>query len=117
MAIARASGVQQVVNDTHALTSMLERMRAHFNCLSQIEATHGDLTNPDRLREVLRQNSFLLGLESSKNKNMQLELQTMKRSKDRLREEKMSLEAAKNEHVAQLEEAKSKLYDIDFDEY
>ena len=92
-------------------------MRSHFNCLSNIEATHGDLTNSDRLREVLRQNSFLLGLESSKNKNMQLELQTMKRSKDRLRDEKMSLEAAKNQQVAQLEDAKAKLYDIDYDDY
>ena len=66
---------------------------------------------------MLRQNSFLLGLEATKNKNMQIELQTMKRSKDRLREEKMTIEATKNEHVAELQEARAKLYDIDYDEY
>jgi hypothetical protein len=66
-------------------------MREHFNCLNEIESTHGDLSNAGRLREVLRQNNFLLGLEASKNKNMGLELKTLQRRTDRLRDEKFKI--------------------------
>ena len=106
-----------IANETSNLSQLFERMRAHFNCLNELEATNGDLNNSEKLREVLRLNSFLLGLESSKNKSMLVELTTLKRSKDRLREEKIAIEAAKHEQVNQLEEARSKLYDIEFDEY
>ena len=60
--------------DKRTLTSNFEKMRAHFNCLTELEATHGDMSNTGRLREVLKQNAFLLGLESCKNKNHQMEL-------------------------------------------
>ena len=48
--------------DKRTLTSNFEKMRAHFNCLTELEGTHGDMNNTDRLREVLKQNAFLLGL-------------------------------------------------------
>ena len=77
--------------DKRLLTANFEKMRAHFNCLSEIEPSHGNLTGPDRLREVLRQNSFLLGLEACKNKNNQMELGFIKRREERLRLEKSEL--------------------------
>ena len=79
--------------DQHIITTNFEKMRAHFNCLSELEATHGDLNKADRLREVLRQNSFLLGLVSSKNKNMKLELNFLQRNYDRLSREKSELQS------------------------
>ena len=77
--------------DKRLLTSNFEKMRAHFNCLSEIETTHGVLTDNARLREVLRQNSFLLGLEACKNKNNSMELGFIKRREERLRLEKSEL--------------------------
>jgi len=79
--------------DQHILTTNFEKMRAHYNCLSELEATHGDLNKPDRLREVLKQNAFLLGLVSSKNKNMKLELNFLQRNYDRLSKEKKNDES------------------------
>ena len=73
------------------VSANFEKMRAHFNCISELEATHGDLSNVNVLREVLKQNNFLLGLEASTNKNMGLELKTLKRRTDRLREEKIKI--------------------------
>ena len=68
------------VPDERVITSNFERMRTHFNCLAEIEKTHGSLIDSDRLREVLKQNTFQLGLESNKNKNIQMELTMLKRS-------------------------------------
>ena len=66
-------------------------MRAHFDCLNEIEASHGNLTDNARLREVLRQNAFLLGLEACKNKNNAMELCNIRRKEERLRTEKNEL--------------------------
>ena len=60
--------------DKRILTSTFEKMRAHFDCLAEIEASHGSLTDNARLREALRQNAFLLGLEACKNKSNAMEL-------------------------------------------
>ena len=103
--------------DKRTVTLNFEKMRAHFNCLAEIEAQQGDLTNNALLREVLKKNSFLLGLEACKNKNNQIELANIKRSTQRLRDEKTQLETAQETKESELQTAKAKLYDIDFDFY
>lgn len=105
------------VPDQFTITTNFEKMRAHFNCLSELEATHGDLSKADRLREVLRQNSFLLGLVSSKNKNMKLELNFLQRNYDRLSREKGELQSLQQTSKGELEVATAKLYDIEYDAY
>lgn len=60
--------------DKRLLTSNFEKMRAHFNVLTELEAANGGLSSTDSLRDVLKKNAFLLGLESCKNKNHQMEL-------------------------------------------
>ena len=80
--------------DKRLLTANFEKMRSHFNCLTEIEAQHGSLTEKDKLREVLKQNAFLLGLESCKNKHHLMELNLIKRNAERLRLEKHELESA-----------------------
>ena len=66
-------------------------MRAHFDCLAEIETSHGSLTDNTRLREALRQNAFLLGLEACKNKNNAMELGFIKRKEEQMRLEKSEL--------------------------
>ena len=92
-------------------------MRAHFNCLSELDATHGDLNKADRIREVLRQNAFLLGLAQSKNKNMKLEMAFLQRGYDRLSRERNELQSTHKSDKNELEVAQSKLYDIEYDFY
>lgn len=103
--------------DQQKLNENFEKMRAHYDCLTEIEASHGNLTNPSNLREVLKRNSFLLGLESNKNKQMKLELEFMQKNTQRIRSDKMSLQSEKLNQEEELELTKKKLYDIEFDFY
>ena len=103
--------------DKRLLTSNYEKMRAHFNCLAEIEAQQGDLTDNGRLREVLKKNSFLLGLEACKNKNNAMEINFTKRHAEGLRLEKSALQTEQEMRETELQTAKAKLYDIDFDFY
>ena len=107
----------QDMPDERLLTENFERMRSHFNCLKNLEASHGSLSDPDRVREVLRQNSFLLGLEQNKNKGIQVSLTTMKRQKERMRQKMFELQYASKNNQTQLENFKKQVYDIDFDFY
>ena len=103
--------------DKRLITANFEKMRSHFNCLSEIEAQHGSLTDNDKLREVLKQNAFLLGLESCKNKHHLMELNLIKRNAERLRVEKHELETAEKTKQSELQQVKSQRYSIDFDFY
>ena len=77
--------------DSRILTQNLDKMRTHFTCLTELENNIGDLQSAARLREVLKQNCLLLGLEANKNKNFQIEMTTLKRAYERLRKDKTDL--------------------------
>lgn len=99
---------------THASVTRLEKLRSHFDCLKEIEAMRGGkLTDASALRDVLRSNTFLLGLEVAKKKSLEVNFKTVKRSQDRLREEHKKLKKEK----LTLENVVSHHYDIDFDDY
>ena len=107
----------QDVPDERLLTENFERMRSHFNCLKSLETSHGSLSDAERVREVLRQNSFLLGLEQNKNKGIQLQLTMQKRSTERMKKEKSELLNASKNLQSELQNFKKLTYDIDFDFY
>jgi len=94
-----------------------EKIKAHFNCLRQLEGVYGDLSDAPKLREVLRQNSFLLGMQSHRNKSMEFELRFLKRNHQRLINDKQELQIAKKKKESELASVTAKLYDIDYDAY
>jgi len=49
-------------------------MKAHFDCIASLEKELGGMKNATRLREVLKHNSFQLGLQSYLYKQRELEL-------------------------------------------
>ena len=69
------------------------------------------------MREALRQNAFLLGLEACKNKNNAMELGFIKRKEEQMLLEKSELKNAQEQKEQDLQTVKAKLYDIDFDFY
>ena len=77
-------------------------IKAHFDCLKELEATHGDLSDASRLREVLRQCTFQLGLEAHKCKSVWTEMTILKNQKERLRDAKIKLDGMKEAVVAEL---------------
>ena len=90
-----AEQTSQTPNENN-LAANLEKMKAHFDCLSQIEALHnGSLTDAPSLREALKQNSFLLGLEANKSKFFVQEYSIQKRQVERARKEKLDMQNAK----------------------
>ena len=40
------------------VTRNYEKMKAHFDCFQELERELGSLKNPQKLREILKQNSF-----------------------------------------------------------
>ena len=76
------------------LNENLEKMRTHFDCLRQIEAQHGgNLNDPQTLREFLKRNCFLLGLETNKNKSIKIELDFLQKNTVRIRKDKLDLQS------------------------
>lgn len=66
---------------THISVTKLEKLRAHFDCLKEIEDVHGgNFTDNSVLRDVLKKSSFLLGLEVARKKSAQVNFKTIKRS-------------------------------------
>ena len=55
------------------VTRNYEKMKAHFDCFQDLEREVGSLKNAQKLREMLKQNSFQLGLQNYMNKERELE--------------------------------------------
>ena len=85
--------------------------------MNELEKSHGGLQDARRLREVLKQNTFLLGMELQKNKNMVSEMKFMKLDQKRLVKEKVKLDEDKRDEAKKAAIAESKLYDIADDPY
>ena len=115
--VAYSYEMDQQSPDKDSMLANFEKMRRHFNCLSEIETTHGALTDPERLREVLKQNSFLLGLESKKIKSLEQQIDFLKIDHQRLLHEKTELLTKKMSQETELKKVNDKLYDIDRDFY
>ena len=52
------------------MTENFEKLRAYFDCLSELEASNGGYRDTDSLRDLLKRNSLLLGIEQNKNKSI-----------------------------------------------
>ena len=105
------------VEDRHLVTKNFEKMRTHFDCLEELKREHGNLNNGARLRELLKHNSFLLGLEHHSNKSLELELKFFKQNSQRLINENLGMHADKRTNETQLNKVKERIYNIDFDAY
>ena len=78
--------------DKNSLTARFEQLRAHYNCLNELERSNIDMSTTAQLREALKNTCFLLGLELHKNKSMLLEVVFMRTNTQRLRHEKLETE-------------------------
>ena len=78
-------------------------MRTHFDCLEQIRREHGNLNNLSRVRDLLKHNSFLLGIERHVNKSLELELKFFKQNSQRLINENLDMHADKRQNELKLD--------------
>ena len=99
------------------LQNNFEKIRAHFDCLTELSQLHGDLNDVSKLRQVLRHSCFALGHARYGLRSLQQELKFAKSIKERLRKEKLEIQKTSQQHESELQQAKSKLYDIEFDCY
>jgi len=99
------------------VTKNYEKMRTHFDCLEQLKREHGNLNNAVRLRELLKYNSFLLGMQHHTSKSLELELKFFKQNSQRLINENLDMVSDKRTNETQLTAVKERIYNIDFDAY
>lgn len=57
------------------MTANFEKLRSYFNCLAELEASTNSksgnaMRDAESLRELLKKNALLLGLELNKNKSI-----------------------------------------------
>ena len=83
-----------------------------------------DMTKPEKLREVIQNQAYILAITAEKNRNMEMELKDAKAQANQLQAQTNELhvktsqmESASSQLASSLNVVKSKLYDIEFDTY
>ncbi len=85
-------------------------MRALFDCLHKVEnqQDHSDgLSNASKLRQILKQNLFLLGIESHNNKSLLAEKKFHQMNQKRLVMDKVTLDEKRKEKETKLAQAQA----------
>ena len=95
---------------------LFRKMQTHCNFLEGMDSL-GDLNNAEKLRELLKNEAYILAITAEKNRAMTVELQNAKTQANRLLVEQKQIISQKLSLEAKLDQTKSKLYDIDFEPY
>lgn len=111
------------MNDPEQLIETFRKMQLHCNVLEDLDPI-GDMNNASKLREVLRNEAYILAITAEKNRALGEELRKVRQAQGNLARENTEMQKRNTEMRQRTQkldhevgDLRAKLYEIEFDTY